>query len=253
MENQVLYDDDFYLDEDNIRECLDEFEEDNGYRPEYYELANMDFDFVIDDLEFYCKNNKIDHFAVVGNLGLWNGRHDIYPKTFNSIKDAIYACTEDFNKIYIEDNELCIKAIHHDGINYFTIKRCIFEDGYDPYGDYLEYKEFYPLYENIDVNKIRKKYYLINYINGILNGHKGAYYYTSYCSKYICVNSEDDHNGNSCIKISLVTAIDNKGKPAGETLKQSFLLSNEIESNDEIISFITRFIDEIQPYFNAAA
>ena len=37
--------------------------------------------------------------------------------------EAIKACFEDYNKVYWQDKNLKIKAIHHDGTNHFIIKK----------------------------------------------------------------------------------------------------------------------------------
>lgn len=57
---------------------------------------------------------------VTGSLGLWNGRKEA-GRSFDGIREAVKACMEDYNKIYVQGDDLFVDAIHHDGTNCFTI------------------------------------------------------------------------------------------------------------------------------------
>lgn len=113
--------------ENDFLECIKEENEDlnddelNGYA---YRLNDNYFD---DD---FGKRGNVEYSTlkgkrciVKGSLGLWNGIHDIIPREFGDIRDAIYACLEDSNDIY-EDRygNLHVDAYHHDGCNRFVIK-----------------------------------------------------------------------------------------------------------------------------------
>lgn len=104
--------------------------EDGDYsEDEAYRIANewnddyFDDDFGKHGNASYCEFFKDKEFVVTGSLGLWNGRHEVNPKTFKSLNDAVFACLEDIDEIY-EDRygNLCINAYHHDGCNRFVIK-----------------------------------------------------------------------------------------------------------------------------------
>ena len=67
------------------------------------------------------KNQKV---AVVGVLGLWNGKKKIIPTEFDNLRKALSQCLEDYN-IIAEDSygNLIVSAYHHDGQNLFKIKK----------------------------------------------------------------------------------------------------------------------------------
>lgn len=61
---------------------------------------------------------------ITGELGLWNGRHEIVPVEKDSVAAAIEACFgRSINDINVEwiDGEIIVHAYHHDGTNVFTI------------------------------------------------------------------------------------------------------------------------------------
>lgn len=62
--------------------------------------------------------------VVFGTVGTWTGRHEIEPKKFDTVEEAIYACCDrcDYYTISQEYSALKVEAAHHDGRNYFTIK-----------------------------------------------------------------------------------------------------------------------------------
>ena len=84
-------------------------------------LQTTDVDDFFGNLRYSKYNNK--PCIIVGTLGLWDGRHDIYPTYQNSIEDAISNCIEhaDDYKIYIDDDTLKVSVYHHDGSNHFSI------------------------------------------------------------------------------------------------------------------------------------
>ena len=60
-----------------------------------------------------------------GNLGLWTGRHKIYPEEFDTWKEAIDRCIgrdiEDFEIYQSGKYTIYIDAHHHDGTNRFKL------------------------------------------------------------------------------------------------------------------------------------
>ena len=97
---------------------------------EYYNWLglenNTDWEDFQDNLQYSKVNGPV---SVCGSLGLWWGSPTIEPKKFNSIWDAIVACTQNADDIIItlEKGILKVQALHHDGRNVFTIHR---EHGY---------------------------------------------------------------------------------------------------------------------------
>lgn len=76
---------------------------------------------------------KINNIAIVGSLGLWNGRHDIIPVKEKDLRSAILRCTRIrgdwtatvyFDKVdYDDDEHLFVSVDHHDGTNIFELKK----------------------------------------------------------------------------------------------------------------------------------
>ena len=62
-------------------------------------------------------------YLVIASLGLWNGSFDGGKIIDGYLSEAIGACFEDYNKVYWQDKNLKVKAIHHDGTNHFVIKK----------------------------------------------------------------------------------------------------------------------------------
>lgn len=76
------------------------------------------YSFWEDFKEFTDKDQKV---LFVADLGLWNGRRD--GGKIGKLHDLIQQATEDYNTIYYypKDGHMTLKAIHHDGTNYFKI------------------------------------------------------------------------------------------------------------------------------------
>lgn len=115
-----------FLEDGDLLACyLDNYHEDiDTYNQEEFEeycqeMNDNSFDYKFCGLE----NQKV---VVIGELGLWNGNKKIYPKEFDNVKKAVYACLEDYNEIY-EDSygNLHILAYHHDGTNHFIVKKLV--------------------------------------------------------------------------------------------------------------------------------
>ena len=105
---------------------------------EYYDIVTTlrtdDADDFFGNLHYSKYNNR--PCIIVGTLGLWNGRHDIYPTFAENIEDAISNCLEhaDDYKIYIDDDTLKVSVYHHDGSNHFSIL-VLSKKGENHYGD----------------------------------------------------------------------------------------------------------------------
>lgn len=98
----------------------------------YNNSVQEDIETFWDNLK-WLKNSKYNSKCVItGNLGLWNGNHDIKPVLCTSLYDAIKKCATDADDLYISvnDNIIDIKAYHHDGTNSFEI-RLLNDDDYD--------------------------------------------------------------------------------------------------------------------------
>jgi len=70
--------------------------------------------------------------VILGNLGLWNGPHQVIPYECKSILEAVHKCIEDMDEVEIYEDQygnLKVDGYHHDGTNHFTIKR-VTDKGY---------------------------------------------------------------------------------------------------------------------------
>lgn len=114
-----------------------EYCEDNDFKPS--EEDSQDFwDWVSENQEdeiscFY--DNLVDEVSgydspclILGDLGLWDGRHEIEPVYMDNLTDAIKKCVSGrgINDMLVEVNvergEINVNAYHHDGCNSFVIK-----------------------------------------------------------------------------------------------------------------------------------
>lgn len=86
------------------------------------EQANMCWEDDMDNIECDARYNV--PVICAGYLGLWDGRHPIYAKRFDSVRDAIAACMgRDIEQMDVEyvDGAIMVRAYHHDGTNLFEI------------------------------------------------------------------------------------------------------------------------------------
>ena len=108
------------------------------------------YDRFISDLEYECEDlynilEKIDKefiandLIIIADLGLWNGRVSGY-KVIDTLPE-ISVCMENYNMIYINRRDLKVRAIHHDGTNYYTIRE--FKDISDEQRENFLYKIYY--------------------------------------------------------------------------------------------------------------
>ena len=126
LTNEVDYDD--YPYEEYVAECKD-----NGLKPgssdsqKYYDWVDMYVrSYWEDDLENIktCKEYNVP-VTITGELGLWDGRHEIEPVEMNSVYDAVMRCIgrdASYVTAYFDDGKITVNVHHHDGCNCFTIK-----------------------------------------------------------------------------------------------------------------------------------
>lgn len=122
----------------------------------YTDYKNIDIDDLVDDF-----NDKIEHadkehdgYIIVGTLGLWNGKKDIYPEYYSDLTEAYQKCTKSADDVIVTliDGALEVSATHHDGTNGLYIKaltrrgaevmHCYTEGYEDDYFDGMDDDEF---------------------------------------------------------------------------------------------------------------
>jgi len=72
----------------------------------------------------WAEKGKIDGLLITGTLGLWDGRHNIYPVFCHTLEGALRKCwgqCDDF-RVDIQNGVITAYAYHHDGRNVFTIR-----------------------------------------------------------------------------------------------------------------------------------
>ena len=129
----VIYSSDPYdFNEDEMRESWLESAEANDWEipedgpsddeiwQEWYDQNERDWDDI--EWEVECHDER-GSYLIIASLGLWNGRFDGGKIIDGYLTEAIRACFEDYNKVYWQDKNLKVEATHHDGTNYFIIKK----------------------------------------------------------------------------------------------------------------------------------
>ena len=130
--SQKLYDD-YNIDFDELREVYAQITDDNTILNSrdndsafiewvYGEYLNSEWTDLLDNIKHYSKYGNIP-CVVVGTLGLWNGRKNIYPTKCDDLVTAINKCAGSASNVIVTLNNGCIEvnAIHHDGTNCFEI------------------------------------------------------------------------------------------------------------------------------------
>jgi len=80
---------------------------------------------VADDLDSAKVDLRVPvgDLIVIADLGLWNGRVSGYKVIPNAtLADAISVCEGDIIDWYVEDGEMKIDDIHHDGVNHYVFR-----------------------------------------------------------------------------------------------------------------------------------
>ncbi len=129
------YNYDAYMEEAKERQMDEYDEEGEPSEDEIYEEAGVLCDedwcyFVRPGLENYFKAHKC---IATGTVGLWNGRYrgGLIIEEMQDFDRLISDC--DYVEIILnDDNNLEMKASHHDGTNYYEIKK-LTDEGYEYY------------------------------------------------------------------------------------------------------------------------
>lgn len=87
---------------------------------EWYDQNEMVWDNIKSEVKWHDERGS---YLIIASLGLWNGRFDGGKIIDGYLTEAISACFEDYNKVYWQDKNLKVEAIHHDGTNHFIIKK----------------------------------------------------------------------------------------------------------------------------------
>lgn len=84
-------------------------------------INNENLSIMFSEILHHERNHSTKLYVVKATLGLWDGIYD-GGKVIESLESAIKQTFEDYNKIYIEGRRLKVKAIHHDGTNFYQFK-----------------------------------------------------------------------------------------------------------------------------------
>lgn len=106
---------------------IDDIDDEDVYRF-MYEDVDIDWDNFKSDCNAYDRKHPYASYQIIGSLGLWDGRHNIYPEERNSSLEAILGCLGNNAQedIIIKEDQfgsMVVEYHHHDGYNIFTIKR----------------------------------------------------------------------------------------------------------------------------------
>ena len=129
----IIYSSDPYnFNEDEMRESWLETAEVNNWEipengpsddelwQEWYDQNERDWDDIESEVKYHDERGS---YLIIASLGLWNGRFDGGKIINGYLNKVIRACFEDYNKVYWQDKNLKVEATHHDGTNYFIIKK----------------------------------------------------------------------------------------------------------------------------------
>ena len=97
-------------------------EDTQGYYDDLNTFFSWDREDFFDSLEHSTLNNK-GSVMITGDLGLWNGRHEISPVLCNTLRDAIWKCIDNMDDFSIEyyHGQINVSGFHHDGCNTFEL------------------------------------------------------------------------------------------------------------------------------------
>ena len=130
--NQELYND-YDINLDDLREVYAEITDDNTILNSrdndsafiewvYGEYLNSEWIDLLDNIKHYSKYGN-SPCVIMGSLGLWNGRHNIYTTKCDDLVSAINKCVGSAQNVVIRLNNgyIEVNAMHHDGTNCFEI------------------------------------------------------------------------------------------------------------------------------------
>lgn len=115
--------------EDAYEEYKEECEDEDEEPEDIYEFARKETDLNMEEDIFTLKRlaeTRSEKWVVTGTLGLWDGRHIIFPKVFPSLQRALSACWKDCEIVEVVTDEkgdyLIFTGHHHDGTNCFELR-----------------------------------------------------------------------------------------------------------------------------------
>jgi len=84
-------------------------------------FEDIDYDDFMADIKRADK--EYESYIITGNLGLWDGKKEIYPEYVTSLVKAIEKCLDkcDDYIVYLNNGKLEVEGLHHDGRNTFMI------------------------------------------------------------------------------------------------------------------------------------
>ena len=104
-------------------ECEPSGENSEGYWNYVSHMNEMEYDSMRENMTYseQCQCPVI----ITGELGLWNGKHEIYPMHCNTLYDAILRCSRNADSVKVEyqDGAVRVYSYHHDGCNVFMIHK----------------------------------------------------------------------------------------------------------------------------------
>ena len=103
-----------YFEKFNRGKVLIDFNTDT--KAEFLYCYYRDREAELEELDSYNNSNG---YMVIASLGLWNGRKTGY-RVINDVADIPF---HDYTTIYKYRGEMVIKDSHHDGTNYYLIRR----------------------------------------------------------------------------------------------------------------------------------
>lgn len=105
-------------------------------------------------------NIQLDHpILVIGNLGLWTGRHTGYKEIESgNIRDCLYSDRDIIYSTWFVDNlgDFRCEAIHHDGTNYL-LYRTYKPDVRESQIDLLKEKLYYGTATRADITRVTRR------------------------------------------------------------------------------------------------
>ena len=129
----ILFNDDVieYI-EKNKADIAESIKEDDRYptaeaiEEEAYSWIKTDWDYLRDDVATFDEVSQYTKIIIEGDLGLWYGRRKIVAKC-DTLFEALTKAMEDYNTLFFKNKNatLQLKAIHHDGVNYFKFYKVI--------------------------------------------------------------------------------------------------------------------------------
>ena len=85
--------------------------------------AECDYNDFLSHLNYIEEHSNATSYLIIGNLGLWNGRPNIYPILKQYLKDAYKKCVNNMDDVIVKINNTVMEVtgLHHDGRNTFYI------------------------------------------------------------------------------------------------------------------------------------